>query len=226
MSTFFPQNYSAFNSIASSLNTPRGLESMITAARASEYWQTLIDALHLAAVAVGSDLVSIWRTLETGRLEWLKSLNSAHPLKVILKDALKSDDQRTEKDEVDAKMIWMYALTLSIPTLSEVSKRWSKVVQMENMMNPLQNYKVDLWDCRKDEWRSLDLGVQEAAVSTHMPLLAFVSLYYVMDYNIFELTRITCSNEVGRPLTMLGMHDIKMMVNNIKSLKYCKSFGS
>jgi len=136
---------------------------MITAARASEYWQTLINALHLAADTVGSDLDSIWLTLERGRLEWLRSLNSAHPLKVILKDALKADDKRTEKDEVDAKMIWMYALTLSIPTLSEVSKRWSQVVQMEHVMNPLQNYNVDLWDCRKDEWRSLDLGVQEAA---------------------------------------------------------------
>lgn len=196
---------------------------MITAARASEYWQTLINALHLAADTVGSDLDSIWLTLERGRLEWLRSLNSAHPLKVILKDALKADDKRTEKDEVDAKMIWMYALTLSIPTLSEVSKRWSQVVQMEHVMNPLQNYNVDLWDCRKDEWRSLDLGVQEAAVSTHILFLEIflLTLYYVMDYNSFETNKhgFPCSNEVGRRLMMLGMHDMKRRINNISTLK-------
>lgn len=136
---------------------------MITAARASEYWQTLMDALHAAAAAVGSDLDSIWITLENGRLEWLGALNSAHPLKVVLKDALKKDDNKTEKDEVDAKMVWMYALSLSIPRLKDASEAWSKVVNMEDEMNPLKSYNVDLWDCRKDEWRPLDLGVQEAA---------------------------------------------------------------
>jgi hypothetical protein len=159
----FRNLYSAFNSIANSINTPNALESMVTAARASEFWQVLIDALHTVANAVGSDLDSIFDTLETGRLEWLGACNSSHSLKVILKDALQKDDKRTEKDEVDAKMVWMYALSLSIPILSEASEAWSKVVNMEDRMNPLKNYNVDLWDCRKDEWRPLDIGVQEAA---------------------------------------------------------------
>jgi hypothetical protein len=38
-----------------------------------------------------------------------------------------------------------------------------KIVNMEDKTNPLKNYDVDLWDCRHDEWRPLDLGVQEAA---------------------------------------------------------------
>ncbi|KAL3781584.1 hypothetical protein HJC23_007104 [Cyclotella cryptica] len=142
---------------------PKGLESMITAARASLGWKDLVDALHATADAVGSDLDDIWMTLEAGRLEWLGALNSAHPLKVILKDALKNDNERTKKDEVDAKMVWMYALSLSVPKLSEVSETWRKAVNMDDKMNPLKNYNVDLWDCRKDEWKLLDLGVQEAA---------------------------------------------------------------
>lgn len=156
-------SHSSFNSIASSLNTPKGLESMVTAARASSGWKDLVDALHATADAVGSDLDDIWMTLEAGRLEWLGALNSAHPLKVILKDALKNDSERTKKDEVDAKMVWMYALSLSVSKLSHVSETWRKVVKMDDKMNPLKNYNVDLWDCRKDEWKLLDLGVQEAA---------------------------------------------------------------
>ena len=136
---------------------------MITAARASEYWQTLIDAVHTVANTVGSNLDNIWMTLEIGRLEWLGALNSAHPLKVILKDALKKDDKREDKDDVDAKMIWMYALSLSLPKLSEESEAWANIVNIQDKMNPLKGYKVELWDCRKDEWRPLDLGVQDAA---------------------------------------------------------------
>ena len=154
---------SAFNSIASSLNTPSGLESMITAARASEYWLKLNHALHTVADEVGSDLDSIWSTLETGRLEWLRALNSAHPIKVMLKDALTRDSNKTEKDEIDAKMVWMYALSLSIPRLKDASETWSNAVKMDDSLNPLKNYNVDLWDCRREEWRLVDLGVQEAA---------------------------------------------------------------
>ena len=153
----------AFDSIASNLNTPKGLETMVTAARASSGWETLLFALHTVATAVGSDLDDIWMTLEKGRLEWLGALNSAHPLKVTLKKALEKDDKRTEKDEVDSKMIWIYALSLSIPSLKDASDAWVKVVKMEDKANPLKKYNGDLWDCRKEEWAPLDLGVQEAA---------------------------------------------------------------
>ena len=153
----------SFTSIASSLNTPKGLESMVTAARSSDGWESLLAALHSIATEVNSDLDGIWSTLENGRLEWLGALNSAHPLKVILKDALKKDSNRTEKDQMEAKMIYMYALSLSIPALEEPSKAWRGVVKMEDETNPMKNYNADLWDCMSDEWRPLDLGVQEAA---------------------------------------------------------------
>ncbi len=151
------------NSIANSLNTPKGLEVTVTAARAADEWEGLLAALHEVATRVKSDLDEIWSTLERGRLEWLSAISSAHPLKVILKDALKNDEKRTDKDVVDAKMIYMYALSLSIPALQEISEAWRKIVNMEDKTNPLKNYDVDLWDCRHDEWRPLDLGVQEAA---------------------------------------------------------------
>jgi hypothetical protein len=153
----------SFSSIANSLNTPKGLEVMVTVARASDGWESLLASLHDIASAVNSDLDAIWSTLEKGRLEWLSAISSAHPLKMILKGALNSDENRTENDDVDAKMIYMYALSLSIPALKDISAAWRKIVNMEDSLNPLKNYNADLWDCKSDEWRPLDLGVQEAA---------------------------------------------------------------
>lgn len=154
----------AFLSIANSLNTPNGLEAMVTAARVCDGWEGLLGALHSIATRVNSDLDAIWMTLENGRLEWLGALNSAHPLKVILKDALKQDANMTDKDEMEAKMIYMYTLSLSLPSIDEKTKDcWRKVVGMEEKVNPMKNYNGDLWDSRKEEWRPLDLGVQEAA---------------------------------------------------------------
>jgi hypothetical protein len=97
------------NSIANSLNTPKGLEVTVTAARAAEEWEGLLAALHEVATRVKSDLDNLWSTLERGHLEWLSAISSAHLLKVILKDALKNDEKKTDKDVVDAKMIYMYA---------------------------------------------------------------------------------------------------------------------
>ena len=61
------------------------------------------------------------------------------------------------------KMVYIYALSLSIESLANESKAWRKVVRMANKTNPLQGYNGDLWDPRKMEWSPLDLGVQEAA---------------------------------------------------------------
>ena len=135
----------------------------MTAARASPNWLDLLTALHDKSADVGSDLNNIWQTLETGRLEWLGAVAAAHPLKAILKEARSKDKNRTEKDVVDMKMVYIYALSLSIESLANEAEAWRKVVRMENKTNPLQNYNGDLWDPRKDEWRPLDLGVQEAA---------------------------------------------------------------
>ncbi|KAL7444434.1 hypothetical protein ACHAXM_012036 [Skeletonema potamos] len=154
---------SAFDAIASSINTDKGLETTVTAARASPHWLDLVTALHSVSDSVGSDLDSLWNTLEKGRLEWMGAVTSAHPLKVILKEALSKDKNKTEKDEVDMKMVYIYALSLSIESLANESEAWRKVVRMENKANPLQNYNGDLWDPRKEEWRPLDIGVQEAA---------------------------------------------------------------
>ena len=153
----------SFTAIADNLNTPKGLEAMITAARVSDRWAHILAELHSVATRVNSDLDGIWSTLENGRLEWIRAINCAHPLKVVLKDTLRNDDDRTEKDEMDAKMVYLYALSLSIPALEEISNTWRICVKMNDKMNPLADYDVDLWDCRKEEWAPLDLGVQEAA---------------------------------------------------------------
>eukprot|EP00585_Thalassiosira_rotula_P025070 CAMPEP_0196237308 /NCGR_PEP_ID=MMETSP0913-20130531/6392_1 /TAXON_ID=49265 /ORGANISM="Thalassiosira rotula, Strain GSO102" /LENGTH=150 /DNA_ID=CAMNT_0041518845 /DNA_START=113 /DNA_END=565 /DNA_ORIENTATION=+ len=137
---------------------------MVTAARASDGWENVLGALHAVATEVNSDLDGIWMTLEKGRLEWLGALNSAHPLKVILKDALKNDERTTERDLMEAKMIYIYTLSLSLPAIDETHKAcWRKIVKMEDKLNPLKNYDGDLWDSRKEQWKHLDLGVQEAA---------------------------------------------------------------
>ena len=154
---------SAFDAIASSINTDKGLETTVTSARASPHWLDLVTAVHAVSNSVGSDLDGIWNTLEKGRLEWLGALASAHPLKVVLKEALSKDKNKNGRDELDMKMVYIYALSLSIESLDNVSEAWRKVVRMENKAIPLQNYNGDLWDPRKEEWRPLDLGVQEAA---------------------------------------------------------------
>ena len=149
--------------IANSIDSPSGLESMITSARTCDGWENLLAALLQASTSVGSDLDSIWSTLEDGRLAWLGALNSAHTLKKTLKDALDKDANKSEKDIVDSKMMYIYALALSIPSLDQSVEAWCKIVKMNDKTQPLKNYNAELWDCRKEEWRSLDLGVQEAA---------------------------------------------------------------
>ena len=150
--------------ITNSIGTANGLEAMVTAARVSDEWEGLLGALYSVATKVNSDLDAIWMTLEKGRLEWLGALNSAHSLKVILKDALKEDEESTDQDQTEAKMVYMYALSLSLSSIEEGTKeRWRKVVKMEDIWNPLKGYTGDLWDSRIEEWRPLDVGVQKAA---------------------------------------------------------------
>ena len=151
------------STIIASMNGPKALESMITSARSSTGWGPLLGALHELSSAVGSDLDQVWGGLERGRLEWLGALNAAHKLKVILKTALIKDGQHNQDDETDAKMVWMYALSLSIPSLAQYRDAWSRTVQMQEPTDPLKSYNSELWDCRKAEWRPLDLGVQDAA---------------------------------------------------------------
>eukprot|EP00553_Chaetoceros_curvisetus_P004283 CAMPEP_0204630758 /NCGR_PEP_ID=MMETSP0717-20131115/21173_1 /ASSEMBLY_ACC=CAM_ASM_000666 /TAXON_ID=230516 /ORGANISM="Chaetoceros curvisetus" /LENGTH=71 /DNA_ID=CAMNT_0051648125 /DNA_START=75 /DNA_END=287 /DNA_ORIENTATION=+ len=71
----------------------------------------------------------------------------------MLKNAL--DNQcgggATEGDVSDAKMLWMYALSLSIPSLEKEVDVWGKVAKMPDKTRPLVGYVPELWDCRKDE---------------------------------------------------------------------------
>ncbi|OEU14566.1 hypothetical protein FRACYDRAFT_241114 [Fragilariopsis cylindrus CCMP1102] len=149
------------------------------------------------ATSVGSDLESIWKTLEDGRLIWIRAVNAAHPMKVILKHALKENNTENNPGDVsDAMMVWIYCLCINLivsksETKSEPStvvddenenddnnntdsrsillqlqndvNLWFIAVNMKDKYNPLQGYQSELWDPRRDEWRSLDIGAQEAA---------------------------------------------------------------
>ena len=72
------------------------------------------DSDYHCIIGVGSDLDGIWNTLENGRMDWLGAVTAAHPLKVILKEALNKDKNKTERDEVDIKMV-------------EVQRCWTRV---------------------------------------------------------------------------------------------------
>ena len=112
---------------------------------------------------MGTDLEKdVWERLERGRLEWLNAVGHAHQLKVTLRGAVEADDG-TEGDVSDAMMVWMYALALNIPALKPAAERWADKVEMEDRTRPLQGYKPDKWDARTEEWRAVDLAVQEAA---------------------------------------------------------------
>ena len=151
--------------VATSVGSSNAMKQMIETARSSGKWDTLVEAVHSKAQDVDSDLDSIWKTLEDGRLQWIHAVNAGHPIKTILKDALQNDNAMDSMGDVsDAKMIWIYALAINIPELQKVANVWAKdVVKMENVRNPLLGYKSELWDPRKPEWYPIDIGVQTAA---------------------------------------------------------------
>ena len=141
-----------------------GFATTITAARASDGWEALVAAVLAKAQAVGSDLEGIWKTLETGRLEWLQAASGAHKLKLLLREGLQKQCQDpSEGDVSDAKMIWMYALCLNIPSSKADALEWAKHVNMTDPEKPLVGYQPALWDARLDLWARLDLGAQAAA---------------------------------------------------------------
>eukprot|EP00566_Odontella_aurita_P016635 CAMPEP_0113543626 /NCGR_PEP_ID=MMETSP0015_2-20120614/10260_1 /TAXON_ID=2838 /ORGANISM="Odontella" /LENGTH=254 /DNA_ID=CAMNT_0000443801 /DNA_START=132 /DNA_END=899 /DNA_ORIENTATION=- /assembly_acc=CAM_ASM_000160 len=150
-------------SVAGAVASSDSFRRTVVAARTSASWGMMTDAVKFKAKAAGSDLDDILRTLEDGRMEWLGAASAAHRIKVTLRVALAKDDKSTEGDESDAKMVWIYALCASIPSLRKKAAEWGRVVEMKDPTRPLEGYKADLWDCRREEWRPLDLGAQEAA---------------------------------------------------------------
>mmetsp|Transcript_638 Transcript_638/g.907 ORF Transcript_638/g.907 Transcript_638/m.907 type:complete len:255 (+) Transcript_638:272-1036(+) len=155
------------NRVAEATGSTSGFETMVKSARSSLGWSALVKAVKEKANQVNSNLDDIWLTLEKGRLEWLGACTGAHNLKVTLKEALEKEkgDNGTvpEGDISDAKMVWIYALCISIPSLQDTAQTWQSVVQMKDKTQPLLDYNATLWDCRKEEWKPLDLGVQAAA---------------------------------------------------------------
>lgn len=150
--------------VADAAGMNAGFGQVIESARESSGWKDLVAAVEKKAEAVGSDLQSIWMSLENGRLEWLDAVSGAHSIKLLLKEALEKDGATDSIGDVsDAKMIWIYSLCLNIPKLKPFVEAWSKVVELEDMTRPLVGYKAELWDARKDEWRGLDIGAQVAA---------------------------------------------------------------
>ncbi|KAL3915164.1 MAG: hypothetical protein SGILL_005774 [Bacillariaceae sp.] len=167
-----PQQYQAVanhvvidNAVATKANDADGFQKIVQSARESkDEWTALVEAVHVKAAAVGSDIDRIWLTLEQGRLEWLRAVNAAHPLKVMLKDALKNDSATSSAGDVsDAMMVWIYALCINIEELLPVANNWALMVGMIEKRNPLKGYQAEKWDPRKEEWRPLDLGAQTAA---------------------------------------------------------------
>ena len=150
--------------VAEATRTENAFRRTVEAGRRSEHWDNLIISVKAKARNVGSNIEEIWMTLEKGRMEWLAAASAAHNIKTTLRNALNEQDGGAmEGDTSDAKMIWMYALSLSIPSLKAERENWAKLVKMKDPTRPLLGYKADLWDCRKDEWAPLDRGVQHAA---------------------------------------------------------------
>lgn len=137
-----------------------------TTDRKTTYWKDLLEAVHATAENVGSDLEGIWKTLEDGRMNWLAAVSNAHPIKVLLQNAL-AENESTEGDTTDAMMVWIYSICVTLsetsPTLRTAVEDWMVAVDMPEKTNPLKGYREELWDPRRDEWRPLDLGAQAAA---------------------------------------------------------------
>mmetsp|Transcript_25115 Transcript_25115/g.53393 ORF Transcript_25115/g.53393 Transcript_25115/m.53393 type:complete len:376 (-) Transcript_25115:168-1295(-) len=153
----------------------------------TRYWKDLLEALFRIAETVGSELESsVWKTLEDGRMQWLRAVSAAHPIKTILQKALalesKSKSETNDANTSDAMMVWIYTICVHLTTAAEEQeddddtdttttttqlKRavddWMVAVDMTDRFQPLKNYQAELWDPRRDEWRPLDIGAQEAA---------------------------------------------------------------
>ena len=149
--------------VAAAAGTAGGFAQTVASARAADGWDELVESVFAEARAVGSDLVKIWSGLETGRLEWIDAVTRSHGIKIKLRDALNKDPNSGEGDVQGAKMVWMYALALNVPQLQMAVTKWAAEAQIEIAQMPLQGYKAELWDCRKDEWKPIDVGVQAAA---------------------------------------------------------------
>lgn len=151
--------------VAGACKTENAFRKTVEAARKSKEWSNMLKSLKATALSVGSDLDEIWMTLEKGRLEWLGAASSAHKIKELLKNALNNQcgGGAMDGDVSDAKMIWMYSLSLSIPDLDKEAEAWRRAVDMKDKNRPLVGYKPELWDCRKEEWAPLDVGVQKVA---------------------------------------------------------------
>mmetsp|Transcript_902 Transcript_902/g.1705 ORF Transcript_902/g.1705 Transcript_902/m.1705 type:complete len:140 (+) Transcript_902:514-933(+) len=119
-------------------------------------------------------------------MQWLRAVSAAHPIKTILQKALalesKSKSETNDANTSDAMMVWIYTICVHLTTAAEEQeddddtdttttttqlKRavddWMVAVDMTDRFQPLKNYQAELWDPRRDEWRPLDIGAQEAA---------------------------------------------------------------
>eukprot|EP00933_Yihiella_yeosuensis_P041849 TRINITY_DN3624_c1_g1_i1.p1 TRINITY_DN3624_c1_g1~~TRINITY_DN3624_c1_g1_i1.p1 ORF type:complete len:271 (+),score=76.38 TRINITY_DN3624_c1_g1_i1:54-815(+) len=140
----------------------------VAAARRAPEWKAMVAEVMQEAALVGSDLAGIWKTLAVGRLEWLAATTATHQLKTTLKDALKNDADKDDKeinagDLTDAKMVWIYGMATQLPPCKEVAAAWEVAAKISDPLQPLQGYQEDLWDPRRPEWAPLDLAVQAAA---------------------------------------------------------------
>lgn len=153
----------ADETVSAAYQTASSFQRTVESSTKSDRWENLMEALKKKAMAVGTDLESMWMGLETGRLEWLAAASGAHGIKVTLKESLKKDKDHTVGDVSDAKMVWIYSLALSIPELADAAAAWRKLVELPEKTTPLVGYTAELWDPRKEEWAPLDLGVQAAA---------------------------------------------------------------
>jgi hypothetical protein len=152
--------------VAETTGTADGITQMVQTARGLEKgWYALVQAVKAKAEAVDSDIDGIWNTLETSRLKWLTAASSAHSVKLLLQQGLEKDNAMDSAGAVsDAMMIWIYCLCLNLsPPMQEAAAAWARVVQLPDKTKPLVGYKAELWDPRKEEWRLLDLGAQQAA---------------------------------------------------------------
>mmetsp|Transcript_9143 Transcript_9143/g.13831 ORF Transcript_9143/g.13831 Transcript_9143/m.13831 type:complete len:232 (+) Transcript_9143:89-784(+) len=151
-------------SVAEAVKSTTSFQTTVEVARKSPHWDDLMKAVKAMAASVGSNLEEIWETLEKGRLEWLAAASAAHGIKTMLKSAL--DNQcggAMDGDISDAKMIWIYSLARSIPSLLKEAEAWRMAVGMNDGTRPFVGYNQNLWDPRKLEWAPLDRGMQEAA---------------------------------------------------------------
>ena len=137
--------------IKSYTGTDDHLWFMVESARKSPRWNIMVRAIIYREESVGYNPGGSLATLKHRRLKCLSEVSKSYPIKVVTKEALDGNLGSTDGKISNSKMVWIYTLYLSVPSLVGVVKGCRRVLEMEGGGNTLKGCGVALWGLLEDK---------------------------------------------------------------------------